>query len=110
MFAGKESGEVWRVLRYSASAVIQLSFAHQLLTLLDELGLLLLTAGILREKDCEGEEDNGQPWRREKRGFHGPDYLTKLGGGLSIEDTGTLGRRSVTCGRCRSQKQSGGQA
>jgi hypothetical protein len=64
-----------------------------LLTLLDELGLLLLTAGILREKDCEGEEDNGQQWRREKRGLHGPDYLTKLGAGLANEDAGTLERR-----------------
>jgi hypothetical protein len=61
-----------------------------LLNLLDELGLLLLTAGILREKDREGEEDDGQQWRRKKRGLHGPDYLTMLGGGLPNEDAGTL--------------------
>jgi hypothetical protein len=81
MFAGEEFGEVWRVLAVQRQGAIQLSLAHQLLTLLDKLWLFLLTDGSLREyrrdrnRECEKEPENRSDGR-----FHGCDYLTTLSG------------------------------
>ena len=81
MFAGKEVGEVWRVWRYRDSAASNFSLAHQLLAVLDELGLFLLTDGSLRDyrsdrnRECEKDSENQGDGR-----FHGRDYLTTLPG------------------------------
>ena len=49
MFAGKEIRGSLKSLAVQRQRVIQLSLSHQLLTLLNELGLLLLAAWSLRE-------------------------------------------------------------
>jgi hypothetical protein len=56
--------------------IYQLSLAHQLLALLDELRLFLLTAGCLREQ-CKRDQYDGEGGQsRVNYGFHDGDYLT----------------------------------